>query len=489
MAATIRKDESRHLTDAGLKQRAAPQARMGVGAKGFKEKAQAAVYAQRDKLVDLAHDIHDHPELAFCEEYAADRLTEFLAAEGFAVRKGICGMPTAFVATSGHGPLHIAFCAEYDALPPACIFDRSKPPGLVEVWLNPERRDAPLLHACGHNVIAGAAVAAAIGLGDIADEVGLTISVFGTPGEELVGLPEPREGFLAAGKIALFEGGAFDDVHAALMVHPGPTPWSMFIPTHVYLRERAQFTPADNGGGSLGLAEMKQLEEALKQTILSLHLLPALFVGRPEDEKAGAQADLLWIGATEKEAASARDAVGRCFQETASSAGVKVQVTEYAPGAELHNDPLLSASFRRNSTTLGRIREQDANIQQEIHKVFADPRVPLIARILARFLPRLVSPPGLFMNNPPVKVIYGTDLANISKAIPAIHPLIGVGGTAGPHMAEFADDCDTVEARNAMLDGGVALAWTALDAATDPTIKTHLFQAAEARRASNRMKA
>jgi metal-dependent amidase/aminoacylase/carboxypeptidase family protein len=193
---------------------------------------------------------------------------------------------------------------------------------------------------------------------------------------------------------------------------------------------------------------------------------------------------LLWVGATEKEATGACDAVGRCFQEAASSAGVKVQVIEYAPGAELHNDPLLSASFRKNSVALGRIREQDANIQQEIHKVFVDPRIPLIARILARFLPRLVSPPGLFMNNPPVKIVYGTDLANISKVIPAIHPLIGVGGTAGPHMAEFAADVDTDEAYRAMLDGGVALAWTALDAATDPALKAQLLELAVARKGS-----
>jgi metal-dependent amidase/aminoacylase/carboxypeptidase family protein len=449
-----------------------------------KDKVRDAIYARRDQLVGLAHEIHEHPELAFCEEYAAMRLTKFLADAGFAIRKEIYGMPTAFVATTGHGSLHVAFCAEYDALPPACLFDRSKPPGLVEVWLNPERQDAPLLHACGHSVIAGAAVAAAIGLQDIADEVGLTVSVFGTPGEELVGLPEPQEGFLAAGKIAILEGGGFDNVHAVLMIHPGPTPWSMFIPTHVYLRRRARFSPAADGRHPLGIADLKLLEEALKQTILTLNQVPALFAARPEDEQAGARADFLWIAETGEEATGARDAVDRCFDEAASSAGVEVEVIEYAPGAELCNDPLLSASFRKNSEALGSLRGRDANIQQEIRDVFSDPRIPWIARILARFSPRFISPPGLFMKKAPVKVVYGTDLANVSQVIPAIHPMIGIGGTAGPHLAEFAADVDTDEAYRAMLDGGIALAWTALDSATDPAIKTHLLESASARNGS-----
>lgn len=451
-----------------------------------KNQARDAIYGKRDELVGLAHDIHEHPELAFYEEYAAARLAEFLSDHGFDVRQGICGLPTAFVATIGHGPLHVAFCAEYDALPPACIFDRSKPPGLVEVWLTPERQDAPLLHACGHCVIAGAAVAAALGLANLVDDLGLTISVFGTPGEELVGLPEPRDGFLAAGKIVLLEGGAFDDVHAALMIHPGPTPWSMFVPTHVYLRHRAQFSCSNSQGRSMGLADMKQLEESLKQTILSRHLMPALYAAHPEDQKAGAQADILWIAASEPEAMGAREAIDRCFHKAASLAGVQVQITEYAPGAELRNDPLLSTCFRKNSEALGRIRERDANIQQEIHQVFSDARVPRMARLLARFFPKLASPPGLFMNNPPVKVVYGTDLANVSQVIPAIHPLIGIGGTTGPHMAEFAADVETDEAYRAMLDGGVAMAWTTLDAATDPAIKNHLLELASARHRGNK---
>jgi hypothetical protein len=46
-------------------------------------------------------------------------------------------------------------------------------------------------------------------------------------------------------------------------------------------------------------------------------------------------------------------------------------------------------------------------------------------------------------------VAYGTDLANVSQVIPAIHPFIGIGGDprmASPHSAGFAAQADTDEA-------------------------------------------
>ena len=97
-----------------------------------------------------------------------------------------CDLPTAFVATAGSGPLHIGICAEYDALP-------------------------GIGHACGHNVICAAAVGAGLALQGLADDLGLTVTVFGTPAEEGGG-----------GKILMLERGAFAGVHAAMMVHPAP---------------------------------------------------------------------------------------------------------------------------------------------------------------------------------------------------------------------------------------------------------------------------
>ncbi len=60
-------------------------------------------------------------------------------------------------------------------------------------------------------MIAAAAVGAGLALAPIADDAGLTVTVLGTPAEEGGG-----------GKIVLLEAGAFDGVHAAMMVHPAP---------------------------------------------------------------------------------------------------------------------------------------------------------------------------------------------------------------------------------------------------------------------------
>src|ERR1051325_3729499 len=83
----------------------------------------------RERLTALSHRIHARPELAFEEEHASSWCAEALDAAGFAVETGVCDLPTAFVARAGRGPLHLAFCAEYDSLP-------------------------GMGHACGHNVIA-----------------------------------------------------------------------------------------------------------------------------------------------------------------------------------------------------------------------------------------------------------------------------------------------------------------------------------------------
>ena len=56
------------------------------------------------------------------------------------------------------------------------------------------------------------AVGAGIATAQVADDLGVTISVVGTPAEALGG----------GGKIILLERGAFAGVHAAMMVHPSP---------------------------------------------------------------------------------------------------------------------------------------------------------------------------------------------------------------------------------------------------------------------------
>ena len=74
--------------------------------------AQEKLNKLRGELIALSHRIHAHPELGFAEEKASTWLSEFLTDAGFRVERGVCDLPTAFVARAGTGPLHLAICAE-----------------------------------------------------------------------------------------------------------------------------------------------------------------------------------------------------------------------------------------------------------------------------------------------------------------------------------------------------------------------------------------
>jgi amidohydrolase len=146
----------------------------------------AGVAAAHPQLIQLSRDLYDHPEIAWQEVRSARRVAGTLSDNGFGVTERYCDLDTAFAAQIGSGDLHIALCAEYDALP-------------------------GLGHACGHNLISAITVGAALALADVVDDLGLTLTVIGTPAEEGGG-----------GKIELLERDGFDGQHAAAMVHPGP---------------------------------------------------------------------------------------------------------------------------------------------------------------------------------------------------------------------------------------------------------------------------
>src|SRR6266545_6796742 len=153
-----------------------------------KAAARDRIEGAKQQLLDLSHRIHAEPELGMEEEHACAWLSDALSAAGFAVERGVGGLDTAFSARSGPGPFRVVVCAEYDALP-------------------------GIGHACGHNIIAAMSAGAGIAAAEVADDVGLTVHVIGTPAEEMGG----------GGKILLLDRGAFAGMHAAMMVHPGPT--------------------------------------------------------------------------------------------------------------------------------------------------------------------------------------------------------------------------------------------------------------------------
>src|SRR5262249_16781848 len=61
-----------------------------------------------------------------------------------------------------------------------------------------------------------------------------------------------------------------------------------------------------------------------------------------------------------------------------------------------------------------------------------------------------------------------TDMGNVSLAIPSIHPMIGIDSLpAVNHQPEFTRHCISEAADNALIDGALAMAMTAIDLAMD----------------------
>ena len=151
----------------------------------------------------VSRKIWDYAETALHETKSAALLEETLEKEGFAVTRGVAGMPTAFVASAGSGAPVIGILAEYDALP-----GLSQRAG--EAKKSPVTAGAPG-HGCGHNLLGTAAVAAASAATRerVAAKLPGTIRVFGTPAEEQI-----------LGKTFMLRDGAFAGTDAVLSWHP-----------------------------------------------------------------------------------------------------------------------------------------------------------------------------------------------------------------------------------------------------------------------------
>ncbi|MGH7226466.1 MAG: amidohydrolase, partial [Gemmataceae bacterium] len=68
-----------------------------------------------------------------------------------------------------------------------------------------------------------------------------------------------------------------------------------------------------------------------------------------------------------------------------------------------------------------------------------------------------------------------TDMGNVSRVMPAIHPMIGIHSLpAVNHQPEFTAHCITPDADKAVLDGALAMAWTCIDMATTAAVRNRL---------------
>ena len=381
----------------------------------LRETTATTIEGARTELVALSHSIHAHPELGYEEFASSDAVAAAAESWGFRVERAIADLPTAFRATTGSGDLHVVFCAEYDALP-------------------------DVGHACGHNIIAAASLGAALGLGAVADDLNLTVTLLGTPSEEGGG-----------GKIDLINAGYFDDAHAAMMVHPFPEERLEAICLAV-----DHFDVTYSGKAAHASAapwEGLNALDALTIAQVAIGLLRQQF--RPEDQVHGIVAEggsaanitpsrvvgrFMARSATRSGLDVLRQRLNACFEAGALATGTTLSVEELGhPFSHMVSDLDILAHYREAAEAVGR-------------RFFLD-------------------------DEGGAKPTISTDMANVSLVVPTIHPLLMIP-THGAvnHQPEFTAACVTPAADQAVIYGAIALANTAVGVAEDVSLRERLLQ-------------
>lgn len=376
----------------------------------------AAVERLRPELARLARELYDHPEIGFEEHASVARIAALLAAHGVDAEVGAFGLDTALRATAGaaSGP-HFAIIAEYDALP-------------------------GIGHACGHNVIAAVAVGAFLAAAPAVAEIGGRLSLIGTPAEENGG-----------GKELIIRAGGFDDVDAAGMVHPS------------------------SGSGTSSV--LGQRTTGVRRVAVTFHGRAAHAAGAP------------WLGRNALDAVvTAYQSVAQLRQHILPSDRLHGIITDGGAAPNIVPERA-SALFYVRSAEVGQLRDLTDRVVAVLEgaalatgtraEIDVDPVPPylplqtntaLTSRWTQAFAARghEIPAPGTPPQGGP-----STDMGNVSRMVPSIHPSLGLGGPDDvfPHNAAFADLTVLPAAVDALVDAAAALAATAVSYAADPELR------------------
>lgn len=357
------------------------------------------------RLVQMSHQLHANPEIAFEEVESMKLLADAAEASGYAVARGIAGLDTAFVAESsrGQGPT-VAFIAEYDALP-------------------------GLGHACGHNIIGSAATGAALALQAIRDEVEGTVKLIGTPAEEGGG-----------GKVIMAEHNVFDDLDAAMMIHPGTKAMT------------TRTTLASNkikfewfGKPSHAAASPERGINALDACIQTFNNINAL---RQHLKSTVRIHGIITHGG---------DAVNVTPEYTSALFSVRAAGSDYS--FEVLQKVIACAEA--GALAAGATMKYD-------HTMHYAQRIanPTLARLFGDNISGL----GETVYEPsPNEPMGSSDMGNVSQLVPSIHPYVTIArpGTGG-HTEAFAEASASAWGDQALIRSAKAMAMTAVELLTQP---------------------
>jgi amidohydrolase len=369
------------------------------------------VAALAGDLIELSHDVHAHPELGFAERHAAAAVGRLLQRHGHDPEVGAYGIETAVRARAGNGRPAVAILAEYDALP-------------------------GIGHACGHNVICATAVGAFLALAPLVSELGGGIELIGTPAEEGGG-----------GKELIAQAGGFDEVDAAVMLHPfsadvAEHPWIGVRQVNVTFHGLSAHAAAMPFLGRNALDAVVNAYVGISQ--LRQHMMPTDRVHgiitdggqRPNIVPERAAASFYLRSAEASTLTELAERATAIFEGAATATGTTVEI-EWDPCPvylPVRNNHPLAARYAENMHHRG----------------------------------RKVVPAGVV----PSHLTGSTDMGNVSIRVPSIHPMLDIAPLGvSIHNPEFTRWAASERADRGTVDGAFALAATAADFLTDDALR------------------
>tara|TARA_S200000501_G_C20872274_1_gene764953 strand:- start:16541 stop:17746 length:1206 start_codon:yes stop_codon:yes gene_type:complete len=359
------------------------------------------VDAIADILLEASHAIHKKPELNFEEHFAHETLTGILEDQGLSPQRGAYDLETAFEASVGDEGVCVAVLCEYDALP-------------------------DIGHACGHNIIGTAGLGAGIAASKVAERLGGTLRILGTPAEEGGG-----------GKVFMADRGAFNNVDAAMMVHPAA---GDLVKMNTIAIQRLHV--AYEGLAAHAAASPHRGHNALDAAVLGYQNIAALRQHIRPDERihgifleSGSKPNIVpeyssmeWY-VRSKNARSLEPLKKRvlsCLEAGAMATSCTMTHDWIEPFyADMIDNETISTLYSANATRVGRSLMEPDNES---------------------------------------KVVGSTDMGNVSYIVPSIHPMIGVAPPGVPiHTPDFAHFSRSESGDKAVIDGAKIMAMTVVD--------------------------
>lgn len=382
----------------------------------LKSAAVSAIDGMAEDLNKLSQKIWSKPELAFQEHSAHSLLTDFLEKQGFEVSKST-PLETSFISryknpssnATGNNFPRVGVMCEFDALP-------------------------EIGHACGHNLIAEAGIAAAIGVKAALQydpNMQGEIVVFGTPAEESGG-----------GKVKMIKAGCFSQVDVCMMVHP----YAHDLPDPIVLAEmdgkivfsgkpaHAAAAPWDGVNALDAAVTFYVSMSMIRQQQLPTNRIQCIFKdGGEKTNIIPRRSELACVvrGITSDDAIEISNKLTACAQGAASATGCTVDIWW---GVEcmyqnLISNPVLLKLYMDNARQLG------MKFDMEVSKNWAS-----------------------------------TDAGNVSHVVPTIQPCYKVEANGNLHTKEFQEAAGLQKSQLPTLNCGKAMACAAVDMYMNPTL-------------------